>query len=183
MSGRISTIEAAKRCGVTARTVARWVDAGVLPAVFTTGGHRRILEEDLLRFMETRRSLKALDQTQPSLRVVVLSPHSGLAQRIANIARRHDPNVKVSFTGTGLEAAFRIGHELPHLVVVDETLADDYTQFLRELSAAKIVSHAFVVSVQEQGAQTEYRHLVLTSPVDEAAIRHLLRAAENHRRG
>lgn len=44
-----STAEAAKRLGVSTKTIQSWVDDGALAAWKTVGGHRRILLESVGR--------------------------------------------------------------------------------------------------------------------------------------
>ncbi|MEJ7809050.1 MAG: cobalamin-dependent protein [Gemmatimonadaceae bacterium] len=49
----LSTSAVARLCHVSAMTVARWIDAGRLPAVRTPGGWRRVRRADALRFATT----------------------------------------------------------------------------------------------------------------------------------
>ncbi|MBN2406503.1 MAG: response regulator [Elusimicrobia bacterium] len=48
-----TSYEVSKFCGVSLTTVANWIDAGMLKAHRTPGGHRRILRKDLLDFIKT----------------------------------------------------------------------------------------------------------------------------------
>lgn len=52
----LTSAQAAQLLGVTAATVKRWSDAGLLPCVRTAGAHRRFAREDVSRFMEGRRA-------------------------------------------------------------------------------------------------------------------------------
>jgi excisionase family DNA binding protein len=54
-SHSVSTGEAAKRLGVAPATIQRWVDAGLLLAERTPGGHRRIHIAELRRLMAASR--------------------------------------------------------------------------------------------------------------------------------
>jgi excisionase family DNA binding protein len=59
----ISTREAAKRLGVALSTVQVWVEAGVLPAWKTAGGHRRIPADAITAFSD--RQLLSLRKDPP----------------------------------------------------------------------------------------------------------------------
>lgn len=48
----LTTTQAAKICNVTRFTIANWVKRGKLKSNKTAGGHRRILKDDLMRFIE-----------------------------------------------------------------------------------------------------------------------------------
>jgi excisionase family DNA binding protein len=47
-----TTEEVARYCGVTRPAVVSWITQGLLPAHKTPGGHRRVLRNDLARFLE-----------------------------------------------------------------------------------------------------------------------------------
>lgn len=168
MSRILSTAEAARRCGVSARTVARWVDAGVLPAVFTTGGHRRIREEDVAQFLDSRRSLMARDRIRPGLRVVVLTEREATADLVAGVAAGLDPSTQVASRVAGLEAGLLIGDLRPHLILVDAS--DDGLAAGRHADAlvsSQCASHADV--------------LLIAPPIVSETIREALSAARARR--
>lgn len=51
-SRMLTTGQAAKLCSVTPDTVLKWIHSGALPARRTAGGHHRIDQRDLARFLE-----------------------------------------------------------------------------------------------------------------------------------
>jgi excisionase family DNA binding protein len=60
----LSTVQAAEALGVGVSTVKRWVDAGVLPAHRTAGGHRKLLRAELMA-LARREGLPRGDRTVP----------------------------------------------------------------------------------------------------------------------
>lgn len=53
MSKLISIQEASELLSVSTKTLRRWDDEGVLPAIKTVGGHRRYLLDDIEKYMNT----------------------------------------------------------------------------------------------------------------------------------
>ncbi len=55
MGKKLRTSIAAQRAGVMPKTIRRWCDQYGLPYQVTAGGHIRIDEDDLARFLEDRK--------------------------------------------------------------------------------------------------------------------------------
>ena len=51
---KITAVQASEICGVTRTTVWRWIKAGKLESAMTAGGHHRINESTLLKFMSPK---------------------------------------------------------------------------------------------------------------------------------
>ena len=181
----LGTRAVAERCGVAPRTVARWVDAGVLPAVFTTGGHRRVKQDDVDRFLESRRSLMALDRQSPALRVVVLGPLT-VKQAIVDAAAALRREATVDCAPDLFEAALAVGHLKPHLIVIaaDRVEAESLAARFR---LARHSAHAYVVTVANQaplayGAVGDTDpHRRLATPLRPDTLARVLDDADRHR--
>ncbi|GGY97401.1 GAF domain-containing protein [Pseudoduganella plicata] len=65
----ITTAQAAKILGVSARTAQLWIESGVIPSWKTPGGHRRMYETDVLATLERGSDARAV-----AWRVLVLAP-------------------------------------------------------------------------------------------------------------
>lgn len=58
MGKKLRTSIAARRAGVMPKTIRRWCDHYGLPYQVTAGGHIRIDEDDLSRFLEQRKKAR-----------------------------------------------------------------------------------------------------------------------------
>lgn len=117
-SSIITTAQAAKILGVSARTAQLWIESGVIPSWKTPGGHRRMYESDVLATLAQGGDVKA-----PDWEVLVLAPE------------RHHANWYGAFTSLGAEriscldnpvaAAVMLGATVPDMLVVQVETADD----------------------------------------------------------
>jgi excisionase family DNA binding protein len=56
---RLSTSEAARRIGVSADTIRKYADTGILPVLITPSGQRRFRPEDVDALLSDRRQASA----------------------------------------------------------------------------------------------------------------------------
>ena len=179
----LTTREAAERFGVSAKTVGRWVDAGILPAVFTAGGHRRIRTGDVERFVASRRSLLAPGPGDQMLRIVVIAADRAVIEVCSGAA----PRIEVAASATALEAGMLIGMLLPQLVLVDTRIgALDAPRTCRAIRRAPflpfVVALAAATEPPEGIAVLERAaHRVLRLPLDAADVRSALHDARQVR--
>jgi len=130
----LSTREAAERLGVALRTVQLWVEAGVLPAWKTAGGHRRISRAAVERLIAERSAalsgdsqrgdLSALPGPSPvpadvRLKLMVVEDEPDLLRLFTLVIAGWDLPIDVTPAANGFEALLRMGRDCPDLLVTD----------------------------------------------------------------
>jgi two-component system OmpR family response regulator len=86
--GPLTTGKAAEYCHVSQATIVNWIKDGRLKAYTTPGGHRRILQSDLVSFLEAQNM-----PVEPALRQVS-GPRLLLDGDTARISGQADPGVE-----------------------------------------------------------------------------------------
>ncbi len=109
-----TTVEVAKRLGVSLQTVQRWVDAGRLQAWKTMGGHRRIEAESAERLFAQQR-----EAATPELRAVLVDQDPQARQALMRQVLALLPGALIESADNGLHALTLIGRLRPALVVTD----------------------------------------------------------------
>lgn len=128
MADRVyTTMDLARVCRVSLRTVIRWIDGGRLPSFRTPGGHRRVREGDLKEFLE-RYNIPFADTIRLYRRsMIVIGPCKAfsdpwarsLRQGLGGLLRRASDACVVLPADNLLEAALLAGLHRPDLLILD----------------------------------------------------------------
>ena len=114
----MSTTQVAGLCGVTSKTVGRWVDAGFLPAITTNGGHRRIRRDDVERFLEKQRANPTQTQVGP-IEVVVFSEDPSAIEALKFACKHVETRFRVASPSDAFACGVILGEQPPELIVLD----------------------------------------------------------------
>lgn len=166
----VTTREAAKLLGISLRTAQLWVEAGILKAWKTVGGHRRILRTSVDELLAQRKG-----QIDPAGQAPVNSSASGTADSVTPsdfkmlvveddpaLLRLYEltitgwkPPVKLTLVQSGWEALIAMGHEKPDVLVTDLRLPGmDGFRMMRVLTSDPEFSknmHIIVVTGLDKG--------------------------------
>ena len=138
-----STLDVARRLGVSVQSVQRWVDLGRLRAWKTPGGHRRIDAgdaENLFREFAMHPARPQPSRDAGPVRVVsVLVVDDDPVHRELAIALLQDalPNAAVTGAASGFEALIAVGQQAFDLLVTDVVMPNmNGFEMLRHLAAS-----------------------------------------------
>lgn len=118
----MTTREAGETLGVAVRTIQLWVEAGVLPAWRTAGGHRRIARSAVEKLMANRKhdlAPDAGDAEAEVFKVLLVEDDVNLAQLFSAVVATWEMPIQLTLAGNGFEGLVRIGEVAPDLVVTD----------------------------------------------------------------
>ena len=120
----MTTREAGEVLGVAVRTVQLWVEAGVLPAWRTAGGHRRISREAVENLLAERKNdLSAESGTaelaQRPLKLLLVEDDPNLLHLFSAVVRSWAVPIDLTTATNGFEGLIRIGEMRPDIVVTD----------------------------------------------------------------
>ena len=120
----MTTREAGEVLGVAVRTVQLWVEAGVLPAWRTAGGHRRVSREAVDKLLATRKQDLTPDVELPDaatrpLKLLLVEDDPNLLRLFATVVKTWAFPVDLTTAVNGFEGLVRIGEMRPDVVFTD----------------------------------------------------------------
>jgi len=162
MTERIyTTVELAKLCKVSLRTVIRWVDEGKLTSFRTPGGHRRVREEDLLRFFDRYQIPFSIKPDSEPKRILIVEEARKLEGLLKKILRRSSDTHEIFVARDLYESGIKIGLVRPDLVLLGAIpKGEEIVRFCR--------------SLQRIPEAKDTKIIVLTSELPEAKMQELL---------
>lgn len=115
----LTTFQAADYCHVSPFTIRNWVEAGVLPAYRTPGGHRRIVKQDLDQFLRKHGmpSGEVLDQSHG--KILVVEDDEKTLDFVSKVIAQIDGEAEVSAASDVFEAGALLTSLRPDVVVLD----------------------------------------------------------------
>jgi len=161
-----STRDAAERLGVSIKTAQAWVEAGVLRAWKTPGGHRRISRESVDALLAKRPPLLVTPAQSAAVGclIVVVDDDPAMRQLYGiNIGFWQLP-LRLITAGNGIEGLLRIGEFSPQVLITDLKMPDmDGFRMLRTLRATPhyrtlrifAVSALSAAEIRDQGGLPE----------------------------
>ncbi len=138
----MTTREAGETLGVAVRTVQLWVEAGVLPAWRTAGGHRRIARSAVDKLMAERRSDLHTPDAQPSparpgIKLLLVEDDPVLLRLFSGVVASWNFPVELITATNGFEGLVRMGEVHPDIVVTDLVMPGmDGFEMVRSLKKA-----------------------------------------------
>lgn len=112
-----TTVDLAKVCKVSLRTVIRWVDEGKLTSFRTPGGHRRVREADLQKFLDRYQIPFSVKPSGDKRRILVVESKRLLEGLLKQILRRSSDTHEVIAARDLYETGIKIGLMQPELII------------------------------------------------------------------
>jgi excisionase family DNA binding protein len=134
----MSTLDAAKRLGVTVPTIQRWLDQGVLRGWKTPGGHRRLAMSSVQAYIDSRMAgPAAAARNEPDILIIEDDPIYQELLRESLIEAM--PKARIRFARDGFEGLAEVAADLPSCVITDIRMPHmDGVEMIRHL----LVRHA-----------------------------------------
>ena len=114
-----TTFQIADFCGVRPTTIIKWIKLDKLKAYVTLGGHRRVRQTELLRFLQEHEFPIPDELRAPARRVLIVEDEEDVGQLLEKTLRQDLGSLEVEWVKDGIEALLSIGKRPPDLVVLD----------------------------------------------------------------
>ena len=105
---------------MTPATIGRWIDEGQLPYFTTGGGHRRVWDTDLVKFLKSHNIPIPRELLINSIkRILVVDDEPLVLKSITKILKKVYPHIEIHNAKDGFEAGQKTGNLRPGLVLLD----------------------------------------------------------------
>jgi excisionase family DNA binding protein len=129
-----SSRQVGRMIGADPSSVNRWIDSGKLKAYRTPGGHRRILQGDLIPFLEALGVPLPAELEPARLRLLVVDADPRFLRSLRRALARGDSAPEVVVCGSIVEALIALGTFRPEVALLDVSMpALDAVEVCREI--------------------------------------------------
>ena len=140
--------EVAELLMVNPVTVRQWASRGLLRSLTTPGGHRRFLLNDVEEFARSRGATPVPRRSGRPDRVLVVDDDPHICRSIAELIRRHAPQVETATAHDGFEAGAKVESFRPHALVLDLMMPTmDGFEVCRRLRERPTLNHIRIIAI------------------------------------
>jgi excisionase family DNA binding protein len=170
---RFTTSQAADLCGVSVRTLKRWLERGELTGYrLPMSGEWRIPRQELVAFMEHHGMPLGELEAETRRRILVVASEPATFNNIKGTLSA-DFRLDVERAADGLEACLKFGHSPPHIVIIDLTIPglDGFklAQTILDHASPQQAKVVFLADAADAGSAARaktLRHALLPHPVE-----------------
>ena len=151
----ISTLDAAKLCGVSTFSIQRWFDEGLLIGARLPGGKRKITAESLKRFMQEHGLLPAEGARVDTRRVLIVDRDARTLDSIKDYLGQTG-GFLVQTASNGLDAGLAAAEFKPDIVIVNAGIEDiPVVSLFQRLHRSPVTRHARLIAVAGKDTAAE----------------------------
>ena len=103
--------------GVSVRTVQQWTDKGDLASWKTTGGHRRVMRDSVLRRVEEGQRIELVSREKSSVPILIIEADAALLTLYRQRLSKWSFDVTIYTAPNGFEGVIMVGEVAPRLLI------------------------------------------------------------------
>ncbi|HAT50986.1 MAG: response regulator [Nitrospirae bacterium] len=144
----ITTTEAAKLLGVARRSVQLWMEKGVLRAMKTPGGHRRITRESVEALLKEWNAVMESETVPDQLTLLIVEDDPVFLEFYRGNVTEWGADIRIITAENGFEGLLRIGQQKPDIVIADLKMPMmDGVELIRCIKANQDFSMTHIIAV------------------------------------
>ena len=180
----ISSIDAAKMCGVSTFSIQRWFDEGRLIGARLPGGRRKIAAESLKRFMKEHGLLPSESATAKQRRVFIVDRDARTLDVIKDYLAQSGEFL-VQTASNGLDAGLAASEFKPDIVIINVGIEDiPVSSIIQRIRLSPVTRDAKLIAIANKGSSSEANDAkkagadaFLTKPLDMKELGKTMRRA------
>lgn len=159
-----TTGQVARICGVTKRSVIKWIDSGQLKGYTIPGSkHRRVSRTDLAEFMQSH-AIPNYQALLPRRRILIVDDDPDFAELLRDALRKE---YEIEVATTALEAASKVATFHPDMLLVDVRLPDvNGLELCRQMQALAPACTAPILAMSAYGSEVDLSEVRKCGAVD-----------------
>jgi excisionase family DNA binding protein len=143
----LTTHSIASMIGVSPSAVLAWIDKGLIPAYRTPGGHRRVEQGVLLRFLREQKMPVPRELVGVN-RLLVIDDEPAFLRTVVRLLKPRTPDVQVETAASPVDGMLKIATFRPDAILLDAYMPQvNGLQICESIRKSAETSHIIVIAV------------------------------------